>query len=175
MAYPTGVFAFLDSIADTNRRYTESAAGTLIAPRIVVFLDLARGLLERVSAGETLLVSPSGDVNDAVVIERISAFGQPEDDRLAAVARLASRPDRAISGAALRDTLLDNGGDLGDALTRLLDRPVIGSDIDVTETDRVDGIGPDEARFLLNESEYVQLHHDRRFFGDSMCKFLRIC
>ncbi|MGN2638571.1 hypothetical protein ACTD5D_20815 [Nocardia takedensis] len=184
MDNPNGIFAFVSSAAETNRSGAEPATGTLIGPRIAVFLHLSRELVDQISAGEVLLVSASGDVADAVAIERISVLAHPDHDRCTAVARLTRQPNtvagRPVSGAALRDALVDNDGDLDAALTQLADLHDTDFDSEPVEFDDLVGLDRDDDvaeqdEIGVNESRYLLFHQDRRAFGDSICRWLRIC
>ncbi|WP_157762251.1 hypothetical protein [Nocardia yamanashiensis] len=163
----TGVFAALQVPDNRNRL----ATGTLVAPDVVVFPAIARAAFEQVHTGHVLVIPAATGTAERVEVERISAYGPEDAEELCAVVRLAApaavAPDQAVTAAELREAVLSNNGDLGQAMRQLNCLPVVEP---AEQTDPADCDDPDPAPAAL-----VQVHHDPERFAFSLCNFLRFC
>lgn len=166
MSASTGVFASLQMPGTQNRL----ATGTLVAPDVVVFPVIARAAFEQVHTGHVLLIPDAAGAAERVEVERISAYGPEGAAELCAVVRLATpasvAPDQAVTAAELREAVLSNKGDLGEAM-RQLDRLPLVEPAEQTEPacDDLDA----------TPVALVQVHHDPARFASSLCDFLRFC
>lgn len=167
MSDSTGVFASLQ--VPDNRNHL--ATGTLVAADVVVFPAIARADLEQAHTGHVLLIPDPTGAAERVAVERISAYGPEGADELCAVVRLAApasaAPDQAVTAAELREAVLSNNGDLGQAMRQLDRLPIVepAEHADPADGDDVDG----------SPAALVQVHHDPERFAFSLCNFLRFC